>query len=353
MQARRRVRTLGNHGRTEYDPASSRSLRTSGMHPNAWFSDPLAEVIALLQPRSAYTRTIVGAGRWAVRYGAFGLPSFCAVLEGGCRLAVQGQAAIELRQGDFVLLPATPGFMMSSLEAGATPVDLSAQQIAADAMRLDGGAGAPLGPDEALRHGDPEGAPDLRMLGGYFEFGSPDAAMLVSLLPALLHVRGVPRLSLLVGQVGEETRTRRAGRILVMARFVELMLIEALRSCAEAGDGTDAAPAGLLRGLSDPRLAQALRAMHAAPGKDWTVVQLAAEAALSRSAFYDRFSKAMGLPPMEYLLAWRMALAKNLLRGQSLSIQQVAERVGFGSASAFSTAFRRAVGMAPGRFAKT
>lgn len=322
------------------------------MPTSALFSDPLAEVIALLQPRSAYSRTIVGGGRWAVRYGAFGLPSFCAVLEGGCWLAVQGQAAIELRQDDFVLLPATPGFVMSSLEAGATPLDLNAQQIAAEAARLDGGAGATLPLDEALRHGDPEGPPNLRLLGGYFEFGSPDAALLVSLLPALLHVRGVPRLSLLVGQVAEETRTRRSGRVLVMARFVELMLIEALRSSAEVGSYTDVAPPGLLRGLSDPRLAQALRAMHAAPSRHWTVVQLAAEAALSRSAFHDRFSKALGLPPMEYLLAWRMALAKDLLRSQSLSIQQVAERVGYGSASTFSTAFSRAVGLAPGRFGR-
>lgn len=320
---------------------------------SASFSDPLAEVIALLQPRSAYSRTIEGAGRWAVRYGAFGLPSFCAVLEGGCRLAVQGQASVELLQGDFVLLPATPGFVMSSLEAGATPVDLDAQQIAAEAARLDGGASAGLSLDETLRHGNPEGPPELRVLGGFFEFGSADAALLVSLLPAVLHVRGVPRLNLLVGQVGEETRTRRSGRSLVMARFVELMLIEALRSSAEVDNGADMAPPGLLRGLADPRLAQALRAMHAAPERHWTVMQLAAEAALSRSAFYERFSKALGLPPMEYLLAWRMALAKDLLRRKSLSVQQVAERVGYGSASTFSMAFSRAVGMAPGRFGRT
>jgi AraC-like DNA-binding protein len=339
--------------RTEYHEESTRSLQTSGVPTNTVISDPLAEVIALLQPRSAYSRSIVGAGRWAVRYGAFGLPSFCAVLEGGCRLAVQGQAAIELQQGDFVLLPATPGFVLSSLEAGATPQDLDARQIATEAAHLDGGAvaGGPL--DETLRHGDREGEPDLRLLGGYFEFGSPDAALLVSLLPTLLHLRGVPRLTQLVGQVGEETRTRRSGRALVLARFVELMLVEALRSSAEAGSGTEAAPAGLLRGLSDPRLAQALRAMHAFPGRRWTVVQLAAEAALSRSAFYERFSRAVGLPPMEYLLAWRMALAKELLRSRSLSVQQVAERVGYGSASNFSTAFSRATGIAPGRFGRS
>lgn len=322
------------------------------MPSHAVFSDPLAEVIALLQPRTVFSRTIVGAGRWAVRYGAFGLPSFCAVLEGGCRLTLEGQDTLELQQGDFVLLPATPGFVMSSLEPGATPLDLDAQQIAAEAARLDGGAGLAPPQDEELRHGDRDGRPDLRLLGGYFEFGSPDAALLVSLLPARLHVRGVPRLGLLVGQVGEETRTRRPGRELVMARFVELMLIEALRSSAEAGCADAAAP-GLLRGLADPRLAQALRALHAAPGRPWTVVELAREAALSRSAFYERFSRALGLAPMEYVLAWRMALAKALLRSESLSLQQVAEQVGYGSASAFSMAFSRVVGMSPGKFART
>lgn len=345
------VRTIGSTGRTEYDAKPAIHSQTSGVPSNPPAADPLAEVIALLQPRTVFSRVIEGAGRWAVRYGAFGLPSFCAVLEGGCRLAVDGQPALELRAGDFVLLPATPGFQLSSLAPGATPQDLDAQQVAADAARLDGGGGA--APDAVLRHGDPVATADLRVLGGYFEFGSPHAALLVSLLPALLHVRGVPRLALLVGQIGEESRTRRPGRALMMARFADLMLVEALRSAAEGPGGVGAAPPGLLRGLADPRLATALHAMHAAPARPWTVVQLAATAALSRSAFYERFTQALGVPPMDYLQAWRLALAKDLLRSRSLSLQQVAERVGYGSASAFSTAFSRAFGVAPGRFGRS
>src|SRR5688572_16054728 len=85
--------------------------------------DPLSEVIALLQPRAVFSRQISGAGRWAVAYSAFGDPSFCAVLEGRGRLAVQGQRPITLEAGDFVLLPATPGFTMSGFEP-ATPVRL-------------------------------------------------------------------------------------------------------------------------------------------------------------------------------------------------------------------------------------
>ena len=79
-------------------------------------TDPLSEVIALLQPRAVFSRRISGAGRWGVRYSAFGQPSFCAVLEGRCRLTVDGHGPLTLEAGDFVLLPATPGFTMSGFE---------------------------------------------------------------------------------------------------------------------------------------------------------------------------------------------------------------------------------------------
>jgi len=187
----------------------------------------------------------------------------------------------------------------------------------------------------------------VRLLGGYFVFDSPDASLLVSLLPAVVHVRGAERLSVLVRLVGEEARERRAGRDLALTRLVELLLLEALRSTS----GEDAPP-GLLRGLADARLAPAIREMHRQVARAWTVPQLAKKAALSRSAFFERFTRTLGLSPMEYLLAWRMAVAKDLLRRRDLAIDQVAERVGYGSASTFSTAFSRHVGQPPSRYAR-
>ena len=169
----------------------------------------------------------------------------------------------------------------------------------------------------------------------------------MSLLPALVHVRGVERLSVLVRLVGEEASERRSGRDLVLTRLVEVLLIEALRSTP----GEDAPP-GLLRGLADARLAPAMRQMHGQLARSWTVAQLAKTAALSRSAFFERFTRTVGLPPMEYLLAWRMAVAKDLLRRHDLGLAEVAERVGYGSASTFSTAFSRHVGQPPGRYAR-
>lgn len=296
-------------------------------------SDPLAEVIELLRPRAVFSKVISGAGAWAVRYSAFGHPSFCTMLEGRCQLAVDGQEPVTLEAGDFVLMPATPGFTLSGSEPVA-PVLLHPSM-------------APT-PEGELRHGRQDGAPDARMLGGYFAFDSSDASLLVSLLPKLLHIRGVERLLVLVQLVRDESTVQRPGRDLVLARLVEVLLIEALRST-----GAATASPGLLRGLADTRLAVAMRLMHKDPARSWTVEELATHAALSRSAFFNRFSSAVGLRPMEYLLSWRMAIAKDLLRCHDApAIAEVAERVGYSSASTFSTAFSRHVGEAPGRYAR-
>ena len=126
-----------------------------------------------------FSRRISGAGRWGVAYSAFGHPSFCAVLEGRCRLAVDGQRALTLEAGDFVLLAATPGFTMSGFEP-VRPVRFDPKVTSAHAGEV--------------RHGTRGGRPDVQLLGGWFAFDSPDAALLVSLLPALVHVRGADRL---------------------------------------------------------------------------------------------------------------------------------------------------------------
>src|SRR5262249_3513298 len=214
-------------------------------------TDPLSEVITLLQPTAVFSRRYSGAGRWGIRYSAFGQPSFCAVLEGSCRLTVDGHVPLTLEGGDFVLLPATPGFSMSGFE----PVRL---------QRFDPNVTSKLLGD--VGHGQHGGRPDVRWLGGWFAFDSPDTALLVSLMPSVVHVRGVERLSTLVRLVGDEASERRPGRDLVLTRLVEVLLIEALR----ATPGEDAPP-GLLRGLADAHLASAMRQMHGQLARSWTV----------------------------------------------------------------------------------
>lgn len=305
-------------------------------------SDPLTDIIALLRPRTVFSKGISGAGAWAVRYAPFGHPSFCVVLEGSCRLKVDGHPELTLVAGDFLLLPATPGFTMSGFEA-ATPVYVD--PTAPEGAPLGGPASTPA--HNELRHGTPDGPPDVRLLGGYFVFDAPDLPLLVSLLPTVVHVRGVERLSTLVRLVSEEADGRRTGRELVLSRLVEVLLVEALRATPPGHS-----PPGLLRGLADDRIAPAIQAMHRNPAHPWTVPRLARTAALSRSAFFDRFGRTVGVPPMAYLMAWRMAVAKDLLRRRETNVAGVARQVGYGSASTFSTAFSRYVGTSPGRYGR-
>lgn len=294
--------------------------------------DPLSDIIRLLRPRAVFANLISGKGDWAVRYAAFGQPSFCIVLEGSSLLSVEGHAPITIRAGDFVLLPTTPPFTLSS-PTPAPPAHLDPAEMA----RFRG----------EVRYGEQSGPADMRSLGGAFLFDQADPALLVSLLPEVVHLQGAERLSWLVTLVAEESTRPRAGGEVMLSRLVDLLLVEAMRSTTSGS-----APPGLLRGLGDERLAIALKQLHARIDHPWTVAQMARTAALSRSGFFERFSRKVGVAPMQYLLAWRMEVAKDLLKRGRLTVAEVAERVGYGSSSAFSVAFSRHVGQSPSHYTK-
>jgi AraC-like DNA-binding protein len=296
-------------------------------------SDPLAIIISLLRPQTVLSKVISGAGDWSIRKPRYEDPAFCLLLEGSCFLDLDGVGALELKEGDFVLLPEMPSFTLAS--------DLS---LAPALLDLD--------PASENHHGS--GPVTMRMLGGYFRFDRANAPLLVKLLPSVVHVRGDEpgafRLHRILELISDEAGAQRSGRDLILERLVEVLLLEALRfRSASAARGEQ----GLLAGLSDPALAQTLREIHGDVARRWTVEQLARTAGMSRAVFAERFSRKIGMPPMQYLLEWRVALAKDILRRERASLAEVAERVGYQSASAFSTAFTRLTGVSPSQFARS
>lgn len=193
----------------------------------------------------------------------------------------------------------------------------------------------------------------MRMLGGYFRFDRANAQLLVKLLPPVVHIRheeeGATRLHRIVELISDEADASRPGRDPILDRLVEVLLVEALRFRSQSVGREEQ---GLLAGLSDPALAHTLREIHVDVTRRWTVEQLARAAGMSRAVFAERFSRKIGMPPMQYLLEWRVALAKDLLRRERPSLAEVAERVGYQSASAFSTAFTRVTGRSPSEFVR-
>ena len=151
------------------------------------------------------------------------------------------------------------------------------------------------------------------MLIGYCAFGTNDAALLVSLLPDLVVVRAASGRLMTPGRAAcsEEAHAGRPGRD--VGACTPSLKSAVHRGVSRSGSSAGRAP-GLLRGLADERLAAALRRMHGEPTRPWTIGDLAKEAALSRSTFFDRFRREVGVAPMEYLLGWRLAIAKDLLR---------------------------------------
>ncbi|PZO76668.1 MAG: AraC family transcriptional regulator [Mesorhizobium amorphae] len=292
-------------------------------------ADPLTEVIGLLEPKASFSKLVTAKGRWAVCPPGKE-PFYAVLLEGELTLKVGERPPERIGRGDFMLIPAGDDFTVASLEAPPAGRIMEPVEVGPGVFHL----------------GEP-GVPDTRMLVGYCTFGTDDASLLVSLLPGLVVVRDDRRLTALVELLSEEARTSRPGREVVLARLLEVLLIEAFRSTA----GPQAAP-GLLRGLLDARLASALRRIHEDPARPWTIRDLAREASLSRSAFFERFRRAVGVAPMEYLAGWRMALAKNILRSDDASLGQVARRVGYSSQSTFSVAFTRHVGTPPTTYAR-
>ena len=295
-------------------------------------SDLLADVIALLRPAAPFSKLVNATGPWRVRRTEVGQVYYSVILAGRACLEVDGKPPITLGEGDFVLIPSAYNFTVSSIDPA--PGDR------VETLPL-------VQPDGTVRLGPADVPPEVQQLVGYCTFGSADTALLVSLLPDLVLVRGEQRLRVLAQLLRDEARSSRLARDVILEHLLQVLLIEALRSTADASP-----PPGLLRGLGDVRLAAALRCIHGEPGTSWAVADLATKAGMSRTAFFSRFNEAVGVAPMEYLLNWRMVLAKDLLRNGRSSIAEVAAHVGYGSASAFSTAFARQVGRPPARYAQ-
>lgn len=242
-----------------------------------------------------------------------------------------------VRQGDVLVLPRGAGHKASDQIGTPTPIvfDLPHDYISRQYA--------------ILRHGG--GGEAANVICGVVRFNHPVARALVEMLPEIIRIDGSSGsgtewhwLPTILGLMASETRRTRPGGEAVVTRLCDIVVIQAIRHWIE---NDPAAMGGWLGALRDPAIGAAIAMIHRHPERDWTVANLAAEVAMSRSNFSARFSELVGQSAMQYVTQWRMNLAVDLLREEQLTIAAVADRLGYQSEAAFSRAFKRVTGESP------
>lgn len=324
-------------------------------------SDRLARALHTVRMRGAFYCRAELAGRWGLEMPAFpDSISFHMLLAGSCWLRVGDAPPLELPAGGLALVPHGRGHsLLSAPEVRRTErVDLLPQTYLTEhysLLRHGGRHGERQGGDgvEGLQGNDDAGTgagPGTQLICGVVSFDEPAARDLVRMLPAMLVVENpdgnvASTIGATLRLMSEELATLRPGGEAVATRLADILVVQAIRDWLEQ-DPT--AQEGWVRGLQDENIGRVLEAIHADPGRDWTVNALARTAAMSRTAFTSRFTELVGNSPMSYLTGWRMRVAQSRLLEGSTSVSALAGELGYRSDAAFTRAFTRVVGQTPG-----
>ncbi|MBT2384936.1 AraC family transcriptional regulator [Streptomyces sp. ISL-11] len=273
--------------------------------------DVLSDAIAALRTGRPYSALTEFRGTWRRDVEPFGGAGFHVVLEGTCLLrAAGGGGPVVLAAGDAVFLPH------------------------GTACTLTGG-----------------GEPAVLLCGAY-RLDQARAHPLLADFPEVIHLPARhgrhPSLRATIGLLGDELRSPGMGTDVTLTALLELLLIYLMRAWYEERSALPGT--GWCRSLADPAVGAALRALHDDPSRPWTVAALAARAGMSRAAFARRFTTLVGRPPLTYLTWWRLTLAARILRDTDAPLAVVAQRIGYTSQFAFANAFKRAYGVAAGRY---
>jgi AraC-like DNA-binding protein len=306
--------------------------------------DPLSDLLRIVRLDGAYFYTVEAAEPWSVEAVAASelsprimpsadhLISYHILTRGRCYGGLVGEEQVELVQGDVIVFPHGGPHVMSSGRGMRVVPDLQTSP-------------RPRYPF-ASSIGD-NGPPVTSLVCGFLGCDRRPFNPLLAALPQQMHMRGMSDawVGNFIRQLTEETRLGRAGAESVLTRLAEMMFIEVLRRYLEE---LPPGQTGWLAGLRDEVVGRTLTLLHSRPAHPWTLADLARESASSRSSLAKRFMDLVGQPPMQYLAQWRMQVAANLLTQSGAKVASIGTEVGYDSEAAFSRAFKKATGIAPG-----
>ncbi|UQT56164.1 AraC family transcriptional regulator [Streptomyces durmitorensis] len=304
--------------------------------------DVLSDVIAAMRTGRPHSSIRDAYAPWGVHFDTHEGAGFHVVLQGSAWLIPdrEGAEPVQLGPGDVVFLAHGYGHALAS-DPGA-PLER---------FELEPDGSWPAPPERGSVTGE---GPATVLLCGAYRLDRARAHPLLSELPEVVHLpaRVGAHLSLraAVELLGAELEEPQPGADIIVSALLDTMLLYILRAWWLRERHGSGHPTGWSAALADPVVAAALGAVHGDPAHPWTVEELGALAGLSRAPFARRFAATVGSPPLAYLTWWRMTTAGRLLREGDLPLRQVAERAGYTSEFAFSKAFKREFGVAPGQY---
>ncbi|MFB8767380.1 AraC family transcriptional regulator [Nocardiopsis alba] len=335
--------------------------------------DVLSDVVSTVRTGHPRSARVEWYAPWGMRFTGSEPPGsgFHVILQGSCRLFMDGRPSIPLGPGDVVFLPRGDEHSLAS-GPDVSPSDLGCVDFL---RRRDGllspEPGEPVPnlvcserlPQPFQRFGaatsgalGKEGASELSCVtvSGFYHSGGARPHPLLADLPSVVHLAARPdrrsELPLAVGLLGRELGSQRPGADTLVPHLLDMMLVYILRTHLEECTGEEGEGRGFTGALRDPAVHAALRAVHLDPAHPWTVEGLGERAGLSRAAFSRRFGSLVGMPPLTYVTWWRLTLAARLLRETDTSIDTIAARAGYASRFAFAGAFKREFGVPPARY---
>jgi AraC-like DNA-binding protein len=298
--------------------------------------DPLTDILRDLWLESSFYARSELRAPWGLSFSVNDGPSFHVIVTGRGFLRINAEH-IPLETGDLVLLPhGEEHQLVDPAEGAAIPLAaLPSERIGHNAALLCYGG---------------DGAESLLICGGV-RFAGPIAHPLLELLPRVLLLRREELerarswLDATLTMLGAEALSLRPGSAVVMTRLADILVLQTIRAWLERDENRRL---GWLGALSDPDIGRALVLIHRRAEEPWTVASLAREVNLSRSVFAERFSKLVGITPMEYVTRWRISLARSWIREEHMSASEAAYRLGYSSEASFSRAFKRHLQVPPG-----
>ncbi|WP_342629690.1 AraC family transcriptional regulator [Nguyenibacter vanlangensis] len=296
--------------------------------------DVLTDLLRGVRSRNQIYGLLDLSAPWGLRVSSLDRLSFYSVLRGSAVLSSHDKS-LEIGAGEVVLVRKG---VAHSLKDRACSRTVSVEELFAELGGHCGGI-IPIG----------GGGVGSEILAGGFLFETTVLDPLFANLPDLLHVRSdcaeaARLLESTLNIMASEMRAGAPGHEMIASRLADILFIHALRFHVR---DSLCKSANWLTAITDPKLAAAFRRMHERPDEPWTVEMLARTAAMSRSAFAQRFTVVLGLGPLTYLTRWRMHRAAEMLSVETVNVCEIAARVGYETESAFAKVFKRHFGETP------